>query len=412
MFSPTEFRNPYRPGAGHMPPHLAGRESQRHEFERLLDQDVILENAVITGLRGVGKTVLLETLKPTAVSKGWLWVGTDLSESASATEDNLAIRLLADLSVVTSQVVVRQRIPPGFGESSSPRTQALDYQTLTAIYVGTPGLLEDRLKVLLEQAWQRLQPQGHRGLIFAYDEAQHLSDNAARDQFALSVLLDVFQSLQRRNLPLMLVLSGLPTLFPKLVQARTFAERMFHIITLGKLGQADVHKAIDKPLNDADHPSPVRFTNNAVDVIAKESGGYPYFIQFICREAFDAHLQQLKTGATPAGVPMEAITHKLDTDFFAGRWSRASDRQRQLLWVISQLPTSDSEFTVQEIVQRSAELLPRPFGGSNVNQMLAVLCDHDLIYKNRHGRYSFAIPLLDQFVRRQSQPGTFAPETS
>ena len=58
--------------------------------------------------------------------------------------------------------------------------------------------------------------------------------------------------------------------------------------------------------------------------------------------------------------------------------------------MISQLPNSDGEFTVQEIVNRSAELLHKPFGGSNVNQMLAVLCEHDLIYKNRHGRYSFA----------------------
>jgi hypothetical protein len=109
---------------------------------------------------------------------------------------------------------------------------------------------------------------------------------------------------------------------------------------------------------------------------------------------------------------MEAITRKLDTDFFAGRWSRATDRQRELLCVISQLPNSDGEFTVQEIVNRSAELLHKPFGGSNVNQMLAVLCEHDLIYKNRHGRYSFAIPLLDQFVRRHFEPDVFAPKAT
>src|SRR5207237_515894 len=111
-------------------------------FDRLLDQPVILENVVLTGLRGVGKTVLLETLKPIAVNRGWLWVGTDLSESASATEANLAVRLLADLSVVTSMVVVGQRMPPGFSEQSSPRTQTLDYQALAAIYDRTPGLLE------------------------------------------------------------------------------------------------------------------------------------------------------------------------------------------------------------------------------------------------------------------------------
>jgi AAA ATPase domain len=410
LTSLTESRNPYRPGAGHMPPHLAGREREQREFDRLLDQPVILENVVLTGLRGVGKTVLLETLKPIAVNRGWLWVGTDLSESASATEANLAIRLLADLSVVTSMVAVGKRMPTGFGEQSAPLQQTLDYQALAAIYDGTPGLLEDKLKVLLEHAWRRLQPHGHRGLIFAYDEAQNLSDNAARDQFPLSVLLDVFQSLQRKDLPLMLVLSGLPTLFPKLVQARTFAERMFHVITLGKLEPAESHQAIDKPLNDMKPPSQVRFTKNSIDLIVKESGGYPYFIQFICREAFDVYLQQLQAGETPPGVPMDAITRKLDTDFFAGRWSRATDRQRELLWVISQLPNSDGEFTVQEIVNRSAGLLHKPFGGSNVNQMLAVLCEHDLIYKNRHGRYSFAIPLLDQFVQRQFEPDVFAPK--
>ena len=82
----TTFTNPYRPGAGHMPPHLAGRDDALAEFERLLGQDVILENMVLTGLRGVGKTVLLDTFKPRAIEEGWLWVGADLSEAASLTE--------------------------------------------------------------------------------------------------------------------------------------------------------------------------------------------------------------------------------------------------------------------------------------------------------------------------------------
>lgn len=89
----TEFKNPYKPGAGHMPPHLAGRETEYVEFEKLLDQDTILENLILTGLRGVGKTVLLETFKPRAVQRGWLWAGTDLSETASLSEMNLASRL-------------------------------------------------------------------------------------------------------------------------------------------------------------------------------------------------------------------------------------------------------------------------------------------------------------------------------
>ena len=73
------FSNPFRPGAGHMPPYLAGRQGEIDEFRKLLRQEAVLENMVLTGLRGVGKTVLLETLKPIALNSGWLWVGTDLS---------------------------------------------------------------------------------------------------------------------------------------------------------------------------------------------------------------------------------------------------------------------------------------------------------------------------------------------
>ena len=72
--------NPFRPGAGHAPPYLAGREEEKKEFARLLGQSPVLDNLVLTGLRGVGKTVLLETFKPIAIQNGWLWAGTDLSE--------------------------------------------------------------------------------------------------------------------------------------------------------------------------------------------------------------------------------------------------------------------------------------------------------------------------------------------
>src|SRR6266404_5557062 len=100
------FKNPFKPGAGHMPPHLAGRGSETKDFQRLLEQETILRNIVLTGLRGVGKTVLLETWKPIAIQKKWLWVGTDLSESTSVSEETLVTRLLTDLSVVTAGIVI------------------------------------------------------------------------------------------------------------------------------------------------------------------------------------------------------------------------------------------------------------------------------------------------------------------
>jgi hypothetical protein len=382
-----------------MPPHLAGREAERREFERLLGQTTILENALLTGLRGVGKTVLLDTFKPLAISRRWHWVGTDLSESASVTEQALAVRLLTDLSVVSSSMVWGQQRQAGFSDTTTD--VKLDYATLIQIYGNTPGLVADKLKTVLEVVAEACAREKVRGVVFAYDEAQNLADSPADGQFPLSLLLDVFQSIQKKDIPFMLALTGLPTLFPKLVEARTFAERMFRVILLDKLNRKDSRDAILKPIAHAN--CPVVFNEPSVETICDESGGYPYFIQFICREVYDAFIQSVKVNGTATPVPLDAITRKLDTDFFAGRWARATDRQRELLWAIANLDNADAEFTVQEIVTRSKELLSKPFTNSHVNQMLATLTTMGLIYKNRRGGYSFAVPLFHRFLLRQQE---------
>lgn len=397
----AEFSNPFRPGAGHHPPYLAGRQAERDEFRRLLAQSTILENMVLTGLRGVGKTVLLDSFKPLAMNSGWVWVGTDLSESTSISEDNMAIRLCTDLSPVTSSLVVEtgevRRV--GFDAEPDRTARTLTYRTLRAFYERIPGLSLDKLKGVLEMAWQALSQEGHiRGIVFAYDEAQNLADQSAKDQFPLSLLLDCFQSLQRKGLPLMLVLTGLPTLFPKLVEARTFAERMFRVVFVQSLNAAESEEAIRKPIADAE--CPVRLSDSSVDAIVDMSGGYPYFLQFICREVYDAFIQRLDKGES-AAVPTAEIEQKLDTDFFAGCWARASDRQRALLVAIARLERCDEEFTVQQVVAESTRSLDKPFSKSHVNQMLVALAAQGLVYKNRHGKYSFAVPLLGQFISRQ-----------
>ncbi len=399
----ADFSNPFRPGAGHRPPYLAGRGAEREEFVRLLQQSTILENMVLTGLRGVGKTVLLDSFKPLATQHGWLWVGTDLSESTSISEDSLAIRLFTDLSPVTSDVVVATEEVRhiGFASGSERVQHRLSYEALIDAYDRIPGLSLDKVKGVLESAWSGLSKSGHiRGVIFAYDEAQNLTDQAAKEHYPLSMLLDCFQSLQRQGLPLMLVLTGLPTLFPKLVEARTYSERMFRVVFLQSLDRQESEEAIRKPVQDT--ACPVRLSDSSVETIIAMSGGYPYFIQFICREVYDVFIQRIDKGER-ASVPAAEIEQKLDTDFFSGRWARATDRQRELMIVISRLDSSDSEFTVQEVVQESRRVLDKPFGSSHVSQMLAALASQGLVYKNRHGKYSFAVPLLGRFIRRQAQ---------
>jgi hypothetical protein len=212
----------------------------------------------------------------------------------------------------------------------------------------------------------------------------------------------VFQSVQKAGLPLMLVLTGLPTLFPKLVEARTFAERMFRVVFLRSLSDDESRDAILKPIEDVS--SPVKLSETSVRQIIRMSGGYPYFLQFVCREVYDVFVQKMERGEEPV-VPVDEIERKLDTDFFAGRWARASDRQRDLLYAISTLDHCEEEFTVQEIVDRSREVDAKSFSSSHVSQMLAKLTEQGLVFKNRHGRYSFAVPLFGRFVRRQVEGG-------
>jgi len=339
--------NPFRPGAGHMPPYLAGRVAEAKEWGRLVRQDVILENLVLTGLRGTGKTVLLDTFKPVATRANWLWIGTDLSESSSLSEEHVVLRLLTDMAVVTAgfQVAEKERRAIGFGASTTKIPVRLDFETLYALYRGTPGLVSDKLRRVLEIAF-------------------------------------------------MLALAGLPTLFPGLVQARTFAERMFRVVFLDRLTETESRDAIIKPIAAAG--CPVKLNHRAVKQIIALSGGYPYFIQFVCREVYDAFLQGQRS------IPVVEITRKLDSDFFAGRWARATDRQRDLLTVIAGLDSAGTEFTVQKIAAKSAQVGGKVFSPSHVNQMLAALAGNGLLYKNRHGKYCFAVPMFEKFIARQS----------
>src|SRR5688572_734647 len=129
------FPNPFRPGAGHMPPYLAGRTPEIEEFKKLLKQKIILQNLIITGLRGIGKTVLLEKLKPIAISEGWLWTGGNVSESATVSENSLVMRMLTDISIVTENLTVSSKIVSEFGFGAPSKEDVyLDFNYLVEFY--------------------------------------------------------------------------------------------------------------------------------------------------------------------------------------------------------------------------------------------------------------------------------------
>jgi len=391
-----------------MPPYLAGREPEITLFRKLLRQHTIFENLLLTGLRGVGKTVLLESLKPIAFQEKWGWVGSDLSESASVSEATIAQRILTDLSLVSAGLTFRRSRKPGIGSSSpaaAVTTQRFDYHTLQRSDEETLGLIADKIKNALMLVWDAMSQQApdRKGIIFAYDEVQTMCDHPQERQYPLSMLLDIFQSIQRTRVPFMLALTGLPTLFPKLIEARTYSERMFRVVSLSVLSNGECKDAITKPVEHMAHV-PLYFTDESVETITNHSDGYPYFIQFICREVYDVWMNTPGPGTAVEhnlSVTMEGIIRKLDADFFAGRWVQLTDRQRELLTVVAFIDSGDGEFSVQEVVAKSKVVLSNAFGPSHANQMLSALSQRGLIYQNRHGKYSFAVPLMGQFVRRQ-----------
>lgn len=407
MTDGPSYQNPFRPGAGQKPLYLAGRTHEQEEFRTMLRQQPVSQNLVLTGLRGVGKTVLLDELKPIALQANWVWAGNDLSESASLSEERIAKRIITDLAALLGPLIELRELKPllGFTSKDTISSRPIDFNDLWSIYEATPGLVEDKLKATLESVGNVIgQLSRIDGIIIAYDEAQNLSDHRSSEEFPLSMLLDTFSYLQRRQVKckFLLILCGLPTLLPKLNEARTYTERMFHIMRLQRLSKSAAKDAILKPIEIA--RSPLKFHDALVNDIIEMSGGYPYFIQFICKEVFDAWIGRAKQGMRPV-VPRQEIVAKLDEDFFAGRWQRATDRQQEFLQIIASLDNCEEEFSVNDIVIASRKLLKKGFSPSHATQILQALTEKGLVYKSRRGSYVLAVPLMSQFIRRQPWDG-------
>jgi hypothetical protein len=103
----------------------------------------------------------------------------------------------------------------------------------------------------------------------------------------------------------------------------------------------------------------------------------------------------------PATVPRSDIIRKLDVRFFSARWDKASDRQRDFMVAVAMIPSATDEFTVQDVVQISEEVLTKSFSVASAGMMLKTLTDLGFIFRNRRGKYSFAVPLMSEFIVRQ-----------
>ncbi len=402
------IENPYRTGAGHLPPFLAGRLDEQRFFKRMLHQQPVTENVLITGLRGVGKTVLLRHMRHMAEHNDWLWVGNDLSESAALTEERLALRILTDLAAAIAKKL-SEPMTEGAEPTSSLKHRldrmqqtegdALAYDALKAQYEQAPGLPSDRLKAVLTRVTSFVQKARLGGIVLAYDEAQCLSDRADHNEFPMSMLIESVAAMQRGEgfSPCLLILSGLPHVFDALTATRTYTERMFRVMTLDRLSREDTWAALTTLL--AALMPPLHASDSLLNKVCELTGGYPYLIQFFGSELVEQLLENGGTLATDQ-FPSPSTLDRLDAGLFAARWNRTSDRQREFLSLIASRQNARSaDFSAGDILEQpgaSAE-----FGGPVANQMLLALAERGLIYRTRHGRYAFNVPMSELMIQRR-----------
>src|SRR6266581_4411984 len=338
----SEAANPFRPGMGLDPPYLADRAVQLERLTRYLAAfPTFPRNVRLTGLRGVGKTVLLQHYTATAEARGWVVVRRECSEHLQ-TESTFALSLVEDCRRAVEHssrtLALRQR-------SSAAARRALDMLggltvTLEGVTLavkpptfatGQPAMLEDRLFQALELACEGAAAGHHLGVLFCYDEAQVLCDTPRRHQFPLGIFLASVARAQRSGLAVMLVVCGLPTLTDNLARAKSYSERMFQAELLDALRPPEDVLAFTRPFQSAGRG----VDTGVIESVRRDTGGYPFHIQFFGALLWEA------CSSSPCITNADFVRHRptilraLDRAFFDARLARTSGLERRALRAVA-----------------------------------------------------------------------------
>ncbi len=402
-------RNPYQPGVGTTPPYLADREEQLQRFRGYLrDFPDKRRNVRLSGLRGVGKTVLLKEYRAAARERDWVVVRRDLTarlchetDFAAAIADDLdtAIRAfsttaklkatLASARAAVGEITVG--LPGGVSVTVAPDSSA----------VGS-SILEDRLARALIRVGQ-LAAKAERGVAFLYDEAHMLYDQPRQRQYPLSALLGAFVQAQDEDelpLPVMLVVSGLPPLVQNLQAARSHTERLFRVEELGNLALTSSHPdqaspaalALIKPAIDTG----INFERAVAERVACDVDGYPYFIQKYGEALWDAadaaNLKEVSSRLYDS--TRVRVQDALDAEFFENRYLDAPRADQLTLRVAAAL-----EGERFEIASLAAQFKSR--NANATQQSVNRLLKSNHVYRVSQGVYAYTAPLFGDFLRRK-----------
>ena len=394
-------RNPYAPGAGQRPPELAGRDAERQAFDVLLERVARGRpdrSIVLTGLRGVGKTVLLNTLRGAAVRQGW---GTGKLEARPdqslrqpmAAALHLAIRELPGRNEAESRHVLgvlkafAQREPAGSktGRGSvRPWQPGIDVPAVSGR--ADSGDIEIDLVELFADV-SGLAADVGKGVAVFIDEMQDLGPDD------VSALCAACHELGQQGRPLIVVGAGLPHLPAVLSASKSYSERLFRYARIDRLDRPAADAALVLPAREEG----VEFEPDALDAMQAATGGYPYFVQAYGKAVWDVARRSPITAADVQVAAPEAEV-ELAVGFFGSRYERATPAEREYLRAMAEATDriSDDDDVPTAAV---AEALGRP--AQSLSPARDALLKKGLVYSAQRGRIAFTVPHFGRYLRQQ-----------
>ncbi len=384
------LRNPYSPGAGTPPPELAGRERLREQVRIALARLRVGRSAksvLMVGLRGVGKTVLLDQLMRDAEADGICTVRSETPENRSlpallAPQIRLALLHLNRTESAKDAVSRGLRALAGFAMALKVKYHDLEvgFDAVPEPGLADNGDLEIDLTALLEQVGVAAKSAGTSVVLFI-DELQYLP----QDQFA-ALIAALHRSIQRQ-LPVTVVGAGLPQLRALAGEAKSYAERLFEFPTIGPLSAEEAERALRKPASDAG----VSYTDEAVAEILARTQGYPYFLQEWGNSAWAVATSTPITREDVEKASQEAVA-TLDESFFRVRFDRLTPTEKRYLRAMAELgPGAHRSGDIAGLLGKSVTAL------AVLRQSLIV---KGMIWSPSHGDTAFTVPLFDEFMKR------------
>ncbi len=382
--------NPFSPGAGSPPPELAGREGVLEEARVLLARMLAKrpeKSLLLTGLRGVGKTVLLNAIERMALAAGYRTILVEAHEGkplAALLAPHLR-RLLFDLDriagagnkarrglAVLKSFVGAIRIKVGdvdIGLDIEPEPGAAD-----------SGDLEVDLPSLFMAVAEAAQERGVAVAILI-DEIQYFTSSE------LSALIMAMHKMQQRQLPLVLIGAGLPILPGLAGESKSYAERLFSFPAIGALPERDAISALQDPVRAAGEA----FDPAALQEIFRLTNGYPYFLQEWGYQAWN-HATASPISLQVLQQTSALVSQRLDENFFRVRFDRLTPREKVYLRAMAELGAGP--YRTADVADKMGVKI------TTLGPARASLLKKGMVYSPSHGEMAFTVPLFDGFMRR------------